>query len=245
MKPVFLIWLALFLSACGTAETSTPLPTLVAINLIFPLDLQPWADKLGTCAPKIPQVAVYFLPAASDASTLRPNDIQLELGNPSPRDSSVYTSQPGWEEIVVIANRENDLSLISFDQLRAIYSGQDSTWGNETRHPVQVWVFPDGSATRLVFDKAVLSDRHLTSEAMLAPDLSAMLEAISDDAYAIGYLPGSALKSGDPAQVAQVKKLSIQGLPEEEMQAAVIALTRGEPQGILRQLLLCLQADPP
>ena len=245
LKHVWIIGLTVLLSACSTAQTSTPLPTPAAINLIFLPDLKPWADQLGTCAAHNPHAAVYFESVVNDASQLRSNDIMLLMGNPSQNDPSVYSALLGWEQIEVIVNQQNESPDLSLEQLRSIYTGQSAMWGNSSSQPIEVWVLPADSPTRMTFDQAVIPHQRLASDAMLAPDPMAMLEAIGEDKYAIGYLPGSFLKSGDAAQTAQVRRLSMVSMPMEDLQAPVVALTLGEPQGIMRQLLLCLQADPP
>jgi phosphate transport system substrate-binding protein len=173
------------------------------------------------------------------------NDISLYLGEPLPIISPSYLSQMGWEQIMVIVNQGNGLSQLSSSEIQSVYTGQTSKWDNDAGQPIQVWVLTDGDPVRMLFDRAVLKSSRLTSEAMLAPDPEAMLEAISSDTNAIGYLPGSALSSSDPSLVAQVKVIQLEQLLQDELHPPVIALTQNEPDGLVRELLLCVQAAPP
>jgi hypothetical protein len=85
----------------------------------------------------------------------------------------------------------------------------------------------------------------LTSEAMLAPDPEAMLEAISSDANAIGYVPNLLLSTSDPSLAAKVKKLQVDTSLREKVNQPVIAVTQGEPEGLIRELLVCVQGVIP
>lgn len=244
MKRLLMIGLILLLAACGTAESATPGPTPEAINLIFPPALQPWADKLGACAASNPLTAIYFLPSNVTKSIVSTNEIVLEIGAPSKESSSRYLARVGWEEIVVIVNQDNELSQLTVSNLRSIYTGQTQAWKDGTGLNIQVWVPPSGDPIREIFDQAVLSGRSLTSEAMLAPDPEAMLEAIADNVNAIGYLPESYFPLADPTLAMKVKTIplveTVDGLRQP-----VIAVTQVEPQGFMRELLVCLQTPIP
>lgn len=241
MKHLLLISLVLLLAACGTPESSTPAPTPEAINLMYPDALQPWADKLGACASDNPLVGLYFIPSPISKSPILANEIVLELGNPSPRDESSYVSQIGLERIVVVTNQANKLSQLTIDELRSIYSGQTLKWGDGIGQPIKIWVFPIGDPIRMVFDQAVMEAHSITTEAMLAPDPGAMLEAVSEDASAIGYLPESFITSDGAVRKSKVKIIPLVGSAKEQLHQPVLAMTQTEPQGLMRDLLVCLQ----
>lgn len=242
MKHLLFISLILLLSSCGTPESSTPAPTPEAINLIYPDALQPWADKLGVCASDNPLVGLYFIPSSVSKSTIQANEIVLELGNPSPQDETSYVSQIGWERIVVVTNQANKLSQLTIDELRSIYSGQTLKWGDGIGQPIKVWVFPIGDPIRMFFDQAVMEAHSITTEAVLAPDPGAMLEAVSEDASAIGYLPESFITSDDAVHASKVKIIPLVGSANEQLHQPVLAMTQTEPQGLMRDLLVCLQS---
>jgi ABC-type phosphate transport system substrate-binding protein len=165
----------------------------------------------------------------------------LELGNPSQTDASTFLSQLGFEQIAVVVNQDNDLSQLSINMLQSIYSGQLSFWENSPGKPIVVWVLPGGDPVRTLIDSALMQSISLTSEAMLAPDPVAMLEAVAGDPNAIGYLPGSFLDIGDPTLVSKVKTMQLDETLEEEINQPVIAVTQNEPRGLMRDLLICVQ----
>ena len=240
-----LFGLMLFLVSCGSPELSTPAPTQEAISVLFQPALKPWADKITGCASSNPLIGLYFLQSPTLDANINNNDIALSLGEPVEMNGSLYLSQMGWEQIMVIINQENDLSQLSTSELQAIFSGQTSNLENDAGQPLQVWVLPYGDPVRMLFDRAVLPSSRLSAEAMLAPDTEAMLEAISSDVGAIGYLPGSALSSSDPSLVAEIKVIQLEQSLQDELRSPVIAISLNEPKGLIRELLTCVQAAVP
>jgi hypothetical protein len=242
---LLLLSLTLLLDACGTPQAASPAPTPQAINLSYPADLQNWADKLSGCASNNPLIALYFNPFAASGSGNLQNDIQLVLGQPAQTNSSTYLSQVGREQIDVVVNRENPAAQLSADQLRSIFSGQQTTWNDASAQPIQVWVLPAGDQARVIFDQAVLQSLPLSSQAMLAPDPAAMLEAISKDINSIGYMPASFLNLTGSNNPGDVQIVQLDQSLETALNQPVVALTKGEPQGLLRSLLVCLTSVTP
>jgi hypothetical protein len=246
MKRLPVLFSLLFaLSACGAPQVSIPAPTPQAVNLTYPADLQPWVDKLSGCASNNPLISLYTNPSASSDVGILSNDILLNLGQPPQNDNSIYLTQVGREQIDVIINRDNPVSQLSTDEVRSIFSGQQASWNAASAQPIQVWVLPEGDPVRVIFDQAILQSLPISSDAMLAPDPTAMLEAISQDANGIGYLPASFLNSTGSVDPGEVQIVQLDQSAESAFDQPVIALTLGEPQGLLRSLLVCLESDTP
>jgi ABC-type phosphate transport system substrate-binding protein len=121
-----------------------------------------------------------------------------------------------------------------------LFAGQVNQWDAVGGSPqsVQVWIFPEGDDARQLFDSVILDGYQLTTVAQLAPDPQAMLEAVSDDPAAIGYLPRRWLKgnSGD-----KVRALPINQTLADSLRQPILALSGAEPEGAMRTLLICLQ----
>lgn len=245
MNRLILIGLILLLTACGTPAESTPMPTLLAFNVIYPPTLQPWADRLAVCAADTALFALYFKPSAAQQPDILSNDVVLEWGQPTQARVDSHLFQVGFEQLVVVVNKENPLSQLSSDELSSIFSGQLTKWENLTSQPVQVWVFPEGEPTRTIFDQAVIPTRSAAPQAMLAPDSAAMLNAISSDVNSIGYLPASFVKTADSSLVGKVKIIQLDPTLEKQLDQPIIAITRNDPRGYQRQLLVCLQKSAP
>ncbi len=240
-----LLSLIFLLSACGTPQVSTPAPTAQAIGVTYPPALQPWADKLSGCAIGNPRVALFFNPSNSPGASILANDIVLELGQPAANEAGRYLSQVGSEQIVVIVNKANPLEQLSNDEAGLIFAGQQSTWSDGSGQPIQLWALPDGDPARRVFDQTILPTQPLTTQAMLAPDPTAMLQAISQNPNSIGYLPASFLNATGSVNPSDVHIVQLEQSAETALHQPVVAITQGEPVGLLRSLLVCLQADTP
>lgn len=245
MKRFLFFGLVLFLSACGSPGVSTPSPTPLAIKVIYPAALQPWADKLVNCASNNPLIALYYIQSDTLDTDLLENDIYLGFGETNQDISGFKSFQVGWEQVVVVVNKDNQLSELSINNLKSIFSGQVFKWENASNQPIQVWVMPEGDPIRTIFDSAVMHAQPISSEAMLAPDPGAMLEAISGNIDAIGYLPRSIISSADSAFMSKVKILQLESSLEAELHQPVIAITKNDPEGLLRNLLVCLQSVTP
>jgi hypothetical protein len=245
MKPWLLIALVFLLSACGSPQESTPAPTPQAINIIYPPSLQPWADRLSNCANKNPLVGLYIFPSAQPVMDILPNQIILELNPTDQQMESASLYQVGSEQIAIIVNQNNPLSKIKTDELRSIFSGQQKNWREESGQPIQVWVYPQGDPVRTIFDQAVMQTSPLTTEAMLAPDPSAMLEAVSENENAIGYLPESFLNKGGTVDPGKINIVQLDSSLETQLNRPVVAVTDSEPEGLIRSLLVCLTSITP
>jgi hypothetical protein len=245
MKRLLLFGMVLILSACGSARVSTPAPTPQAINVIYPSALQPWADAITRCSSGDPQVAVYFLQSGIVDTNIGPNDIILEFGDPGISSEGIYLSQVGLEQVVVVVNSENPLSQLSNHELKSIFSGQATNFDSSLSQPFQVWVLPVDEPTRLIFDLAVMKNQLTSTEVMLAPDPGAMLEAVSQNSNAIGYLPGSFITAGEPSFTSKLKIIQLESSMEDLLHQPVVAITQAEPEGLLRSLLVCLEVKSP
>jgi DNA-binding transcriptional LysR family regulator len=245
MKFLLLLGMVFIFTACGSPSIATPAPTPEAINVTYPASLPKWTDSLAQCAAARPLVALYVDQTNRWTGELSKNEVALEYTQPINDTSGFYLTQLGWEQLVVVVNQANPLTSLSADQLIDIFSGQTSSWAITSSQPIQVWIFPDGNPLRIIFDQAVMQARSITAEAMLAPDPIAMLEAVSGNAYSIGYLPASWITKNNPGISAKVKTIQLDNILSSELHQPVIAISQGEPSGLLRELLACLASGAP
>lgn len=245
MKYLYLFGLALVLFACAAPAESIPAPTPEPITIVYPTALQSWAEALANCAANDSQVALYFMPSNSLGTPVYPNELELELGDPGKVVTDAYLSQVGWEQVVVVVNAENHLTQLTDSELRSIFSGQVNGSLDSSGNPFQVWVFPDGDPVRLIFDSNVMQGQSIATDVMLAPDVGAMLETISENVDAIGYAPQSFITISDPSIARKVKIIQLETTLEALLLQPVIAMTQGEPTGSQRNLLVCLESTTP
>ena len=245
MKRLLLCVVCVLLSGCGTPLVATPAPTPQAISIFYPASLKPWADKLANCATDSPALALYFFQGTNLEASTALKEIDLVLGQPPKVGTGSSLYQVGWEQLVVIVNKENSLAKLTADLLRQIFSGKVDHWQKSTSQSIQVWVLPEGEPTRQVFEQGLGSEGLLAPNAKLAPDPLAVLKMVAEDENAIGYLPRTYISDPSSPDASHVKTVELDQALEQAFHQPVIAITKGEPTTLERNLLACIQTTSP
>lgn len=146
-------------------------------------------------------------------------DIALRVGEPEFLAASAY--QIDTEEILVVTHRQSPVQNLTLEQARALFAGQEDP-------SVQVWVYSSAEDVQGVFDRTVMAGRSVTPSARLAADPQQMSDTLVNESNAVGILPRH-WKAGNVREVFTVATVP------------VLALTELEPQGVIQQLIACLQ----
>ncbi len=121
--------------------------------------------------------------------------------------------------------------------IKDMYTGQISNWPAANGEPaltVHPWVLPAQDETQAFFETTLLGGDQIVKTAMIAPSPAAMLEAIAEDPQAIGFLPMRTLDSS-------VKSIEILNFSPRDLIMPILAVTKSEPAGLVRDWLLCVQ----
>jgi hypothetical protein len=110
---------------------------------------------------------------------------------------------------------------LSLEGARALFAGQGDP-------SVQVWVYPSGSDVQEVFNRIVMQGQNVSPAARLAVDPQQMSDTLVSEPNTVGILPRR-WQAGDVREA-----LSLGSVP-------VLAITPDEPQGMVKQLIACLQ----
>jgi hypothetical protein len=229
MRSPFLLSLLLVISACSPFVTSTPPPPPQPIQIAYTPTLRPFVERLHQCALEYPEIGIITLETSITELDVSGADLTLWFGEP-PQDVLDYAFSIGMDEIVIIAGTKVGLGNVTTEQLRDLYTSTNSTY--------QVWTYGENNDLRNIFENSILGGTSTSSDAMLAPNPAAMIEAITMEPTAIGYLPRSWL-SGDH------QTLSIERDLQTALTHPVLALTHTEPEGNLHTYLACLQNPVP
>jgi len=225
MRKSILLLISIILAGCSPFVTQTPPPPPQPLQVVYTSTLQPWVELLHKCALENPEIALITQETSAADPDFGSADLSLWFGEP-PQGIPGFAASLGMDQIIIIAGSEVGLRNMDVEQLRELYSEPDSIY--------QIWTYSEGNELRTIFDKIILSDVSLSLSAQMAPNPTAMIEAIASDPMAIGYIPQS-WHSGS------VQKISI----ERDLQAAfdhpILGLTNKEPQGALQRYLVCLQ----
>jgi len=146
-------------------------------------------------------------------------DLVLRVGEPTFLDSPTF--QIDTEEILIVTHRQSPVQNLTHEEARTLFAGLGDS-------SVQVWVYASGEDVQEVFDQLMMVGRNVTSSARIAANPQQMSDILVNESSAVGVLPRH-WKVGDAREV-----YSIATVP-------VLAITRSEPQGVIQELLACLQ----
>lgn len=146
-------------------------------------------------------------------------DISLRVGEPEFLSSPAF--QIGTEEILIVTHRQSPVQNLTLEQSQTLFSQGDPS--------VQVWVYASDADVQRVFDRFVMEGRRVTPSALIAVSSQQMSDALVNQPNTVGILPRH-WKAGDVREV-----FSAAAVP-------VLALTQFEPQGVIKELIICLQS---
>jgi hypothetical protein len=172
---------------------------------------EPWLAPLYECA----ETAV-VLNRVDDPATAQ---IALRVGEPAVLSSLAY--QIDTEEILIVTHRQSPVQNLNLEDVRALFSGLGDP-------SLQVWVYASDADVQEVFDQLVMEGRVITSSARIAVHPQQMSDALVNEANTVGILPRH-WKASDSREIYPVGTVP------------VLALTRVEPQGVVKDLLTCAQ----
>lgn len=160
--------------------------------------------------------------------------------------NEIVTARDG---IAVVVHPVNSVATLSVEQIGKIYTGAYTNWiqvgGPDQR--IIVLSRESSSGTYVFFQKRVMSKKDYTREAMLMPSTSAIIQSVSQDEGAIGYVGlGYATEARDRIKMLFVKDGDNPAIEPsiKAVQAGKYAIARplhfytnGEPSGIVRQFV--------
>jgi hypothetical protein len=212
MRNIFLCALILFPLLVSSCSTSTPPPTPQVVSVYSTASAQPWLTELYDCAASQSNVV---LSRVDDANTA---DVVLQVGEPTVVS---FAYQIDTEEILIVTQRQSPVQNLTLDEAQALFMGVGDP-------SVQVWVYASDADVQKVFDQFVMKGRGVTSSALIAVSPQQMSDTLNNQPNTVGILPKH-WKAGDSRFV-----YTIPNVP-------VLALTKSEPGGTVKDLLACLQ----
>ncbi len=194
-----------------SCTTSTPQPTPQVVSVYSSLATQPWLTQLYDCA-------------AESSATIRLSDfasaadIRLQIGEP---EVASVAYQIDTEEILIVTQRQSPIQNLTQEEAQALFMGLGDP-------AVQVWVYASDADVQKVFDQLVMKGRSVMSSASVAVNPGQMSDTLVNQPNTVGILPKQ-WKAGDSRVV-----FSAGTVP-------VLALTKSEPVGVVKNLLTCMQ----
>jgi hypothetical protein len=146
-------------------------------------------------------------------------DVSLRVGEPPFLESPAYRIDT--EEILIVTHRQSPVQNLTLEEARALFTGQGDPF-------VEIWVYASEEDVQEVFDQTVMAGRGITPWARIAVNPQHMSDTLVNEANTVGILPRH-WKAGDAREV-------FSGGP-----VPVLAITNAEPQGVIKELIACLQ----
>lgn len=211
MSKLYLLLLVLVSLLLASCSTSTPPATPQVVSVYSTAAAEPWLQEIYDCAGTSSVLSRVDNPSAAE--------IVLRVGEPKPLSSFAY--QIDTEDILIVTQRQSSIQNLTLDQAQALFAGQGDP-------SVQVWVYAYGEDVQQVFDSFVMQGGTVSSSAHIAINPQQMSDTLVNQANTVGILPRH-WKVGDSRQV-----FSVATVP-------VLAITPSEPQGMIKELIACLQ----
>ncbi len=211
MRKRFFFSLAFLLLLISACSTGTPQNAPQVVLVYSSPAATPWLSEVYSCAESL---AVISLVDNTDSA-----DISLRVGEPEFMSSFAY--QIDEEEILIVTHRQSPVQNLTLENAQALFAGLGDP-------SVQVWVYASGDDVFEVFDQFVMMGRSVSSSALVAVSPQQMSDVLNAESNAVGILPRH-WKAGDVRDVYSVAKVP------------VLAIMQAEPQGVVNQLIGCLQ----
>ncbi len=206
------IILILLLFLTACAPAVQIVSTSEVINIYATSAAQPWLTKLYDCAAK-QAVTLRLTDSPTDAA------IYIRIGEPDVLMNPAY--QIDTEELLIVTHRESPVKNLTLEEARTLFAGQGDP-------SVKVWVYSSDEDIQKVFEQAVMAGRSVTSSASLAVSPGQMSDVLNAESNAVGILPRH-WKAGT------VRDVYSAGI------VPVLAIVKEKPQGIIKEILSCLQ----
>lgn len=211
MRKTTWVLLTIELLVISSCSTGTPLATPEIVTVYSTAAAEPWLPPVYECAGTLSVLNRVDDPVAAQ--------IVLRVGEPAFLPSFAF--QIDTEEILVVTHRQSPVQNLNLEGTRALFSGLGDP-------SMQVWVYAPDADVQEAFDQLVMEGRIVSPDARLAAHPQQMSDALVNEANTVGILPRR-WKAGDSREV-----FSAGTVP-------VLALTNTEPQGIVKDLIACLQ----
>lgn len=145
--------------------------------------------------------------------------------------NEIVTSRDG---IAVVVNPGNPVTELTIEQIGKIYTGVYTNWNQlgGQDHEIVILSRESSSGTFVFFQEHVMKKKDYSPEAMLMPSTSAIIQSVTQDVWAIGYVGlGYGVQAGDKVKMLHVKN-------DENAPAVVpsVATVQDASYGIARPL---------
>ena len=235
--------LLFLLAACQEPPAEEPL-SFETVQLQVTPGLTHWLPRVAACANQLPNFGIVTEILQPEQLDLNQADLILQLD--APIDEDGFVAVMGTENLVIIAGREVPVKALSRESVRKIFNGKFDTWdavpevmelGIQNNQPIQTLSYPDGHELQSLFVESFMDSKAPAIPSKIFSTNAYLKRLLADNPLAVGFVLESQLPDG-------AVQLRITGSEERPGERFVLAITTAEPEGSLKNLLLCLQNRP-
>ncbi len=235
----------MFLLGCGLGKDSRG--AAQAITIAGSTSVQPFAEKLAEeYVHKHKEVRIDIQGGGSSAGIYAAQQGAADLGASSRElvgDEKKLQEIPiAYDGIAVIVNKQNSLENLSLEQIREIFQGKITDWGEFglPPHPIHLITREEGSGTRNAFEELVMGKHaEITPAALVQDSNGSVREIVANDPHALGYISMGLV---DP----RVKALAVDGASPTrqhiknrtyKLVRRFLLVSRSQPQGLAKDFV--------
>jgi phosphate transport system substrate-binding protein len=163
-----------------------------------------------------------------------------DLVNLPPEAQALTSTVVARDGIAVIVNPANPAANLTTEQVRGIFNGTIRNWkdvgGKDA--PITVVSREAGSGTRTSFEQ-IVTDIHLTKDAIIQDSNGTIRETVANDANAIGYLTHGVVNEKVKALPVDGQDCTIEAIVagRYKLVRPVFFLTKGAPDGAAKAFI--------
>lgn len=237
---LILAFTLLWLGGCRRGEAG-------GLTLAGSTSVEPFAELLAeeymTQHPQSPPINVQGGGSTAGIQAAQTGVADIGMSSRELRDdeTGLQTITIARDAIAIIVNPRNQVSDLTLEQIRAIFSGQITNWravgGND--HPITLVTREEGSGTRGAFQELAMGKEEILGEAIVQDSNGAVRELVAGDPYAIGYI--SLGIADERVRVLKVDGVnpSIESVEKGEylLVRPFLFVLKGEPQGLAKDFI--------
>ena len=105
-------------------------------------------------------------------------------------EKGLWSVEIAKDGLAVIVHPDNPVNDLTFKQIRGIYTGEISDWGQVggPAHHIHLIAREEGSGTRSAFEDLVMDGSWITLKAIIQDSNGAIKQLVEGDRYAIGFI---------------------------------------------------------
>jgi hypothetical protein len=232
--PSAVILSCLLLSACGGKAAETLPVELVIQHTAGARYLQP---AMQACSLKLDPLPIVVKELPADQMNVQAADLTIILVTPA--DPALPAFQLGTDQLVLVSQTPAPVDTVTLEGLSGVLRGFLSGWGSlgaaSSQPAVIIGYLPDNELQDFI-EERVINGAAFTSTTTRVEDTTSALALAAAVPGGLALVPRSQLTEA-------VTVLPIQGLDQQLLAYPILAQTRAEPAGNLKQFMLCLQSE--